>query len=129
MRWCTSQHFWSAVLLPYTVPTLKALLNALHPVRASSYNIGLELDIPHTDLDCLMKDYSDESDFLREVLALWLRIAYPTWEAVVKALKSPIVNEEIVAEQVESKYCTPVQYRMDESSSPVKVEEGEGMQI
>ena len=77
-----------------------------------------------------MKDYSDETDFLREVLALWLRRTHSvTWEAVVNTLKSPIVNEEIVAEQVESKYCTPVQYRMDESSSPVKVEEGEGMQI
>ena len=29
----------------------------------------------------------------------------PTWEAVVRALRSPIVSEKQVAEQLKSKYC------------------------
>ena len=87
-----------------TEPSLKALLRELHPVRASWYNIGLELDIPHTELDYLEQNYSDQ---LREVLKYWLKTAVdppPTWEAVVIALRSPSVNEKSIAAQLETKF-------------------------
>ena len=93
-------------------PSLRALLNELHPVRASWYNIGLELDIPYTTLDCFKQNYSDQLDLMREMLKHWLKAAVdpcPTWEAVVRALRSPIVNEMNVAEQLKSKYCVSLQ--------------------
>ena len=92
---------------------MKALLNVLHPVRASWYNIGLQLDIPHTTLDCFKQNYSDQSDLIREVLKCWLKTVVdpsPSWEAIVTALRSPSVNEKSIAAQLESKYCTPVQH-------------------
>ena len=104
----------------YTEPTLKELLNALHSVRASWFNIGLELGIPHTELIRFTKMYSDPLELLREVLKHWLINAvdpHPTWEAVVIALKSPSVNEKYVAQQLESKYCSPVQSTGEESNS------------
>ena len=107
---------------------MKALLNALHPVRASWYKIGLELDIPHTELDCFERKYSDPSDLMCEVLKYWFKTAVdprPTWEALVTVLRSRIVNEWFVAAQLESKYCAPVQHKIGESN-PTKVEEGEG---
>ena len=38
-------------LFTCTEPTLKALLIELHSVRVNWYNIGLELDIPYTELN------------------------------------------------------------------------------
>ena len=110
-----------------TEPTLKALLNELHPVRASWYMIGLELDIPHTELDCFQRKY--QVDLLCEVLKYWFRTAVdprPTWKAVVAALRSPIVDEKYVAELLEEKYCEPVLCMGDKFSSHTKVERSEG---
>ena len=104
-------------LFTCTELTLKALLNELHSVRVNWYNIGLELDIPYTELNCFRTMYSDPSDSLREVLIHWLKAAVepsPTWKAVVTALRSPLVNEMNVAAQLESKYCAPVQNDMRE---------------
>ena len=114
----------------YTEPGLKALLNELHPARASWYNIGLELDIPHTTLDCYKQNYSDQSDLMREVLKHWLDTAVdpgPTWEAVIIALRSPIVGQKKVAEQLEAKYCVPVPGSRHESNSSTTLENGEGI--
>ena len=115
-------------LFTCTELTLKALLIELHSVRVNWYNIGLELGIPYTELNCFRKMYSDPSDSLREVLIHWLRTTVdppPTWEAVVSVLRSLIVNEMNVAAQLESKYCAPMQDIMD-TSSPTKAEKSEG---
>ena len=88
---------------------LGLLLHALHPVRVSWYYIGLELGIPHTELECFKTNFPDLSDSMREMLKHWLDIAVdprPTWESVVTALRSPIVGKSRVAEELESKYCT-----------------------
>ena len=117
-------------LFTHTEPTLKALLNELHPVRDSWFKIGLELDIPHTELICFRKRHSDFSDAMCEMLIHWLKTNVnppPTWEAVVIALRSPLVNEMNVATQLELKYCPSMQHMMDESTSqPTRTEKSEG---
>ena len=118
-----------AFLLEYTEPSLKALLNELHPVRASWFKIGLQLDIPHTELICFRQMHSDFADSLCEMLMHWLKAADdppPSWATVVTALRSPLVNERNVATQLESKYCKPVQNVMEESSNTTSVEKSEG---
>ena len=105
----------------YTEPSLKALLNELHPVRANWFKIGLQLDIPYTDLNCFKKMYSDPTDSLCEMLMRWLKTTpLPTWEAVVSALKSPVVAEENVAAQLESKYCQSVRGEFKIRKFPLK---------
>ena len=90
------------------------------------------MDIPHTTLDCFKQSYSDPSDSIREILKYWLDTAVdprPSWEAVITALRSPIVDKKSVAGQLESKYCTPVRQKMKESNSPNDMEHGKGMGV
>jgi len=57
---------------------------------------------------------------MREMLKHWLDTAinpHPSWEAVVRALRSPIVNNKKVAEELESKYCAPVHHVREKSNS------------
>ena len=64
--------------------------------------------------------YAHPLELMREMLMHWLQTAVdppPTWEAVITALKSPLVNENNVAAQLESKYCAPAQYMMGEFNS------------
>ena len=119
-----------AFLLAYTELTLKVLVNELHPIRASWYNIGLQLDIPHTTLDCFKQNYSDQKDLMHKMLKHWLDTLFdppPTWEAVVAALKSPTMDMKKVADQLESKYCAPVHCVGEKSNSPTKVEKSKGI--
>ena len=116
--------------LIYTGPTLKTLFNALYLVRAKWYNIGLQLDISFNELDNFQKMYSDTSDLLREMLKYWLQTAtdpHPTWEAVVEALRSCVVNEIDLAAQLERECCAPMQRMREESNSSIKLEESEGI--
>ena len=72
--------------------------------------------------------YRDPSDSMREMLKHWLQTAInprPTWRAVVTALRSRSVDEQSVAEQLESKYCISAQPVVHESNSPVKEEKSE----
>ena len=118
------------LLFTHTEPTLKALLNELHPVRDSWFKIGLQLDIPYTELICFRKAHSDLADQMCEMLMHWLNTAVdppPSWEAVVTALRSPSVNEMTVAAQLESKYCLLMQHVRDElTSQPTKTKKREG---
>ena len=124
----------NAFLLAHTEPSLKVLLNELHPVRVSWYKIGLQLDIPHTTLDCFKENYSDQTDLLCEMLKHWLDTAVdppPSWKAVVTALRSPTVNKKNIAELLELKYCPPgpVQFMMEVTNSSTKVEKRKGILI
>ena len=112
----------------YTAPSLRVLLSELHPVYASWYNIGLQLGIPYHRLECVKQMYINPSELMREMLARWFKTAIdprPTWEAVVAALRSPSVDAQHLAKQLESKYCTPI---LAESNSPItsKAEESKG---
>ena len=53
----------------------------------------------------------------------------PHWKTIVTALRSLLVNENYLADLLESKYCAPVQRVREEPSSHTKMEEGEGIVI
>ena len=75
--------------------------------------------------------YSDPSDLMREMLKHWLQTTVnprPTWMAIVTALRSRSVDEQSVAEQLESKYCTPAQPVMHETNSTIKEEKSDGVE-
>ena len=115
---------------PCIVPSLGALLSELHSVCANWYSIGLQLDIPHTTLDCFAHDNSNPKDSMREMLKYWLKKTVdppPTWEAVVTALRSRTVDEQSVAEQLESKYCAPLQPIVYESKPTSKTKKRAGI--
>ena len=59
-------------------------------------------------------------DSLREMLKYWIQTAVgrcPTWEAVVTALRSPLVRKRNIAARLEEKYCVPVQHMSKLSKS------------
>ena len=90
------------------------------------------MDIPHTTLDCFKQNYSDQTDLMCEMLKHWLDTAVdppPSWEAVVTALRSPIVDKKNIAMQLEAKYCAPEQCMRDKSNSSTTLEKGEGIAI
>ena len=81
------------------------------------------MDISYTTLDWLQQTNSDPLDLMREMLKHWLKSSIdppPTWEAVVTALRSPIVNERYVAACLEFKYCEMEKCEIKESISPTR---------
>ena len=112
----------------YTAPNLRVLRNELHPVYTNWFNIGLQLGIPYHKLECFKQMYQNPSELMCEMLARWFKTAIdpcPSWEAVVAALRSPSVDAQHLAEQLESKYCTLI---LAESNSPItsKTEKSKG---
>ena len=83
-------------------------------MHASWYKIGLQLDIQYPDLDVIECNYPDSKNRMHEMLRHWFcnLVPGPTWKAVVTALRSPVVDMNHLAEQLELKYCKPVQRTM-----------------
>ena len=102
---------WYAFFLAYTEPSLGALLKELYPVHTSWYVIGLLLGIPSRTMNRFKQMYLNPLDSLREMLKYWLQTAVdprPAWEAVVTALRSPLVRKKNIAALLEKKYCVPL---------------------
>ena len=59
------------------------------------YEIGLSLKVPHKILDGLKRSQESDAIKLSEVIESWLTTSEShlvTWETVIDAIKSPIVN-------------------------------------
>ena len=70
--------------------------------------IGMELKVNRGELDAIKKDNPGSSkDCLKCMLSAWLKSANPrpSWEALADALKSSLVGEERLSEEVKVKYC------------------------
>lgn len=75
--------------------------------RARWYDLGLALRVSVPTLESIKAEYSDPKDRHREMLAAWLKHAepQPTWEAMIKALASKVVEEGPLAKRLEDEYC------------------------
>jgi len=98
----------------YTYPsgqlTLEDLIEvrgALYEASAKWYDIGIELKLSIGTLDTIRKDFTCAADCLREMSIHWLKRTdpCPSWKALTKALKSPPVGKEHLAQQLRDKYC------------------------
>ena len=69
--------------------------------RARWYNIGLNVNVPSSDLE-VYKELSPD-DALREVLRYWLRQTNPatTMNKLIEALRGPTVGEYQLAQELE----------------------------
>ena len=98
---------WTAVILYlshlYTEVSMRLLLNDLTCVR-KTYELGLELGVPESDLDDIEVDYQfSVADRRRETLRKWERIdEQPSWSKLVRALVA--INERRVARNIAEKY-------------------------
>ena len=65
-------------------------------------------------LDCFKGQYSDPGDQLREVLRTWLTSSgKPTWRGMIEALNSPVIEEALLAKELQQKYCPSGQPPVD----------------
>ena len=80
----------------------------LHEARTKWYDIGLELKVPVGTLDSIRVQSDDTKECLLEALKHWLKTVdpKPTWQALVDALRSCVVEENQLANSLEEKHCT-----------------------
>ena len=75
------------------------------PAASKWFDLGLELRLDPDYLNTLRSKSDEES--LRELLLRWLSGVdpEPTWEALCDALRNPAIKHELLAEEIEEKYC------------------------
>ena len=108
-----------------TALTLKAAINELHAVCDKWYKIGVQLEIPIPDLKSISLDSMDP---LCDTLYCWMKnVPSPSWRCLADALKAPLVGENLLAEEIEKKYCGPEeQSSFDVSETSVQAKRHQG---
>ena len=61
--------------------------------------LGLTLGLPVHVLNTIRRDGCDETDRKQKMISRWLDTGVASWSSLVKALKSPLINKNEVAEQ------------------------------
>ena len=90
--------------------SLNTVRNEIHDARTKWYDIGLELKVPEPTLK---SKYVDDKICLCEVIAMWLRAGdNTTWESLVDALRTRVIDEPKLAVELETKYCSEIPVRM-----------------
>ena len=95
--------FYILALGCLSIDDLGDVLEAVWEARAKWYNIGLKLGISVGTLDSINKTANQNpDDCITAVIKDWLKNGKPkpTWAAVAKALKSPMVGCGHLAEQL-----------------------------
>ena len=89
---------------------MNTVRNEIHDARAKWYDIGLELKVPLPTLKSIESKYvNDDKICLREVIAAWLRADdNATWESLVDALRTRVIDEPRLAAELEVKYCSEI---------------------
>ena len=87
---------------------LHIIQNAIYDARPKWYDIGIGLHIDVSTLKTIETKYSNTKDCLCEVITEWLKAVdpKPTWRALVGVLRTPVVDEQQLAAELEKKYCT-----------------------
>ena len=86
---------------------LITVLEELHEACTKWYYIGLTLKVPASTLDGIEAQSNDPKKCLLRAIQHWLNTVdpKPTWQALVDALRSCLVEEHQLASSIEEKYC------------------------
>ena len=99
----------SLLAIGHLEPSLNVstLQNELHGVCAKWYTLGVQLHIDTGTLDRIQQDgRGDVGHCLLELLIDWCqRKGNPSWNDIVKALRSKAMGEQSLADDIEGKYC------------------------
>ena len=82
-------------------------MNELHHVRAKWYDLGIQLRMETSHLDAIETQHRGNPDKCqRQMLSDWLNTSPPpTWQRVVDALCSPVIDKKSSAERLRHIYC------------------------
>ena len=82
------------------VPTKHELLNLLADISYLWHEIGLSLNVSDSVLGGLKHSPESNAVKLSEVIQSWLTTTGSFWETVIDAIKGPIVNHAIKANEI-----------------------------
>ena len=88
------------------IPSVVAVSEVVIPHTNKWVQIGLKVDISHSDIERIRTNHQDEEVRFMEVLNKWQKCGNPsfTWNTLVQVLKSPTVQEFTLATTIEEKY-------------------------
>ena len=101
------------------IPEFLDVLDALQGKAAKWMMIGLQLHLSTDDLDIIKANSHDVGECLTGVIRKWQTKTEPrpTWRAVIDALKAPGVGEDVLAKQLEERWCPGRVVRKESESS------------
>ena len=85
-------------------------MNELHHVRAKWYDLGIQLRMETSHLDAIETQHRGNPDKCqRQMLSDWLNTSPPppTWQRMVDALCSPVIDKKSSGERLRHIYCNP----------------------
>ena len=96
----------SSTIRKLTINDLPLLYNALNPVASKCFALGLQLGVEEARIRTIVANNRNDCEAqLREIISKRLKQDSPlTWLNIVTALKSPTVDENSLASQIEQKY-------------------------
>ena len=85
---------------------INAVRKEIYSARAKWQDIALELKMPLDNVDNIKSRCTEDKDCLLEALRWWLKRANPKpgWSDLIDALRSPIVDENHLADDLQRKY-------------------------
>lgn len=109
---------------------LRDVLNELSSVRIKWLEIGIQLGIDMSELKCFQVSHTvpNPMHLLSDVLTYWMdeHTDVPvSWNSLVAVLKSPSVNEQILAESIHSKYILTTETKADDDVMTKNAETGQ----
>ena len=86
---------------------LKEVLGELIGITNEWRYLGLALGLKKPTLDAIKVDNADVKDRMLEMVTSWLQKkdeSLPSWQALVKALRDPLVNRTDIANTINDKF-------------------------
>ena len=104
----------------FTTNDLQFLTEALCSVAADWQNLGIQLEVPHSELTVIRLNVSfalnGSKAYFREMLTTWLRMASPSagqLSALVAALRSEAVGQRVLSAQLEARGMAYLKTKVD----------------
>lgn len=88
---------------PNELPTL---LYDLNSVQDKWKTIGMHLHVPLGELSIIPWNDPDRKDHMKQTLENWIKNdKKPTWFILLDVLRRPVIGEEELANNLQTKYC------------------------
>ena len=95
-----------------TLDDLGLLLEELMDACGWWYDLGLQLNLSREILNTISPQFRSPIDFFLEMLKIWLTSSDNTsWKALLDALRSPTMEKNRLAGDLERKYCLTKEMR------------------
>ena len=87
------------------------IANELVEAQNHSFPLGLQLKLPHHEVEAIHSQYQNPQDRLLHVLIKFTKQAEPrpTWKVIVNGLRAPIVSLHALADKVEKSHSYQVE--------------------